>query len=693
MMLSSITYVFIAATITIALSSDGTFGEYNVSDLLTAPTDYDNETSDILDDHQYTVEVLAPVVQAYLDQENLHPEDENAQFTTCTLWKIYEEQDLIDMQPNGTEGRYCPSLYDNITCWPPSPPGEVRLKCPRVWNGVAYKSEVTRNCYLNGTWANKANYTNCQAVTVSAVYLDIATVILYAGYSLSFVSLVIAFCIFLSFKSLRCLRNYIHWNFIASFLFLYIMFFCNHQMIKKSLDNLTVCRILMTLIIYAQCTNFFWMFVEGLYLYTLVVMALKPEKMTIIKYCLIGWGIPLIITIVYAICELQLGVGCWASVGADLYDDNGEPIKGSVEYLEFIFVGPVIAILVTNCFFLFHISFILMTKLKASHSFETKQYRKALRGIVLLLPLLGVTGIVYVFNTGGGNHPSVVISNALLHSFEGFFVVLIYVFCNQEVKRVIKRKIHHWREEQSLPTRQVSRRGSHSRQNSIVSAMYAKHNGDNNVVFDKARNNSKVGCCNFTKTQKNEGYNMMTANSFDASTRQSSLDGITSEKCFTKPGFESISEVSTGQENSYSKSENSVVYHEKHPDTNQNLKVVSNNGSVNKLPTYSESNDSGLKAVEINLTPSKEKDILTNKEQCRESSEPEDEQEALLQNRLTDEAEPRPADDCVGDGDTEYSALMTKETDDTSLSDELCLDVKHKNSMIIPKGLAIGTQL
>ncbi|XP_033108182.1 corticotropin-releasing factor receptor 2-like, partial [Anneissia japonica] len=659
-----------------------------------SPFENDNYTNLVLTSGPYSFDELQATILKVLKGKNLSPENQDAQQTICDIWNIYESSGFVNLEPNVAEGRYCESFYDNIMCWPPSPPGEVHQRCPKIWNGVEYEdTNVIQYCHENGTWNEKSDYDNCKDVKKDDVYMDIATVILYAGYSLSFVSLIIAFGIFLAFKSLRCLRNYIHWNFITSFIFLYIMFFCNHQMVKKSMENLPVCRLLLTLIIYAQCTNFFWMFVEGLYLYTLVVMALKPEKMTLVKYCLIGWGTPFIITMIYAICELQFGSGCWASVGAEILTPDGEKEPNSVEYLEFIFVAPVMLILVTNTFFLFHIGFILMTKLKASHSFETRQYRKALRGILLLLPLLGVTGIIFVVNSGHSN-PALIIANALLHSFEGFFVVLIYVFCNQEVQRVIKRKIHHWREEQSLPTRQVSRRGSHSRQNSIVSAMFAKQNGDT-VDFDKTRHNSKVGCCNFTKSQKAEGYNMITTHSFDVSTRQCSLDGLTSEKCFSKPGFESISEVSTGQENSCGKSDTtSVVYHEKQPDSNQNVTVPSGNGSINQLTaTHNESDtapDSELNPTNLNCTQLREEnndDISLTLEECSEVPEPE-EHNALLEKEHESELRPNDDDDCEVD-----SALMAKQDEDTVLTDDINVDVKSKNSMIIPKGLTIGTQL
>jgi calcitonin receptor-like len=47
-------------------------------------------------------------------------------------------------------------------------------------------------------------------------------------------------------------------------------------------------------------SNYFWMFCEGLYLHTLLVVAFLPENSLMKWFHLIGWVVPAIFTIVYA---------------------------------------------------------------------------------------------------------------------------------------------------------------------------------------------------------------------------------------------------------------------------------------------------------------------------------------------------------------------------------------------------------
>ncbi|GLV46578.1 Diuretic hormone 44 receptor 1 [Carabus blaptoides fortunei] len=54
--------------------------------------------------------------------------------------------------------------------------------------------------------------------------------------------------------------------------------------------NLATCVFLITFLNYFILTNFFWMFVEGLYLYMLVVQTFTGENITLRVYATIGWG-------------------------------------------------------------------------------------------------------------------------------------------------------------------------------------------------------------------------------------------------------------------------------------------------------------------------------------------------------------------------------------------------------------------
>ncbi|XP_022082552.1 corticotropin-releasing factor receptor 2-like isoform X2 [Acanthaster planci] len=383
----------------------------------------------------------------------------------CSLRNMLEET-LLDFDA-AENGRYCGSLFDTILCWPASEPGIINRSCPAVLNDVHYDTSynVTRVCNPDGTWANKSNYSSCTAKYIPDVNSnDIALqVLVYVGYSLSFTALVGAFCIFLFFKSLRCVRNYIHWNLVSSFVVLYISYFTlsgTIGLVNDKSDVQWICRLLYVLMLYAMMTNFFWMFVEGIYLYTLVVRALTVRRNFFWIYCIFGWAGPVPFVVAFTIVKIvSQSDQCWVNTGPEQDPHN------------YIIMSPIFLVIAVNLYFLIHIMAILVTKLRASHSLETQQYRKGVKGTLFLLPLLGVTYLLFLLGPAQvsekeSNTASFYIYSyfsTLLSSLQGFFVAVIYVFLNQEVQNVIKRKIRRWREENTLPTRVVSRRGSNTR--------------------------------------------------------------------------------------------------------------------------------------------------------------------------------------------------------------------------------------
>lgn len=60
------------------------------------------------------------------------------------------------------------------------------------------------------------------------------------------------------------------------------------------------CKILHVLLHYFLVSNYFWMFCEGLYLHTVLVVAFVTENSIMRWFHLIGWVLPGVITAVYA---------------------------------------------------------------------------------------------------------------------------------------------------------------------------------------------------------------------------------------------------------------------------------------------------------------------------------------------------------------------------------------------------------
>lgn len=59
------------------------------------------------------------------------------------------------------------------------------------------------------------------------------------------------------------------------------------------------CKAVMVFFHYCVMSNYFWLFIEGLYLFTLLVETFFPERRYFYWYTIVGWGECLFQTIVY----------------------------------------------------------------------------------------------------------------------------------------------------------------------------------------------------------------------------------------------------------------------------------------------------------------------------------------------------------------------------------------------------------
>uniref|UniRef100_A0A8C1J639 Uncharacterized protein n=1 Tax=Cyprinus carpio TaxID=7962 RepID=A0A8C1J639_CYPCA len=343
--------------------------------------------------------------------------------TNCTLMDafqdtFYENSSFVSMS---VDGLYCNATTDEIgTCWPRSNSGRIiERPCPEFINGVKYNTSSK----INNEWA---------------------LIINYFGHCISVGALVIAFILFLCLRSIRCLRNIIHWNLITTFILRNVMWFLL-QLIDQNIyeTNEPWCRLITTIYNYFVVTNFFWMFVEGCYLHTAIVMTYSTDKLRKWVFLFIGWCIPCPIIMAWAIGKLyNENEQCWF---------GKEPGK----YIDYIYQGPVILVLLINFVFLFNIVRILMTKLRASTTSETIQYRKAVKATLVLLPLLGITYMLFFVNPGEDDISQIVFIyfNSFLQSFQGFFVSVFYCFLNGEVRSAARKRWHRWQDKHSLRVR------------------------------------------------------------------------------------------------------------------------------------------------------------------------------------------------------------------------------------------------
>uniref|UniRef100_A0A336K2T2 Diuretic hormone receptor n=1 Tax=Culicoides sonorensis TaxID=179676 RepID=A0A336K2T2_CULSO len=338
----------------------------------------------------------------------------------------------------------CEAYFDKILCWPPTPNNTLAvLPCPDEFAGIQYDTtkNATRLCTSNG-WAEIANYAGCQHVPANTTQppevemVELPTYVYYTGYTISLLALLLAVVVFINFKDLRCLRNTIHANLFVTYIMTSFLWILTLSLQMVTHVGSVGCIFLTILFQYFSLTNFCWMLVEGLYLYMLVVETFSGDNLRFGMYAFIGWGCPAIFVLCWAIAR--------AVVGDDDIDDEFQMKKLEIEcswmrekQIDWIIHGPALAVLAINFVFLIRIMWVvykvLITKLRSANTAETRQYRKASKALLVLIPLLGITYLVVMTGPTDGVMRSIFdVCRAFLLSTQGFSVSLFFCFLNSE---------------------------------------------------------------------------------------------------------------------------------------------------------------------------------------------------------------------------------------------------------------------
>uniref|UniRef100_A0A8B9F5H3 Parathyroid hormone/parathyroid hormone-related peptide receptor n=1 Tax=Amazona collaria TaxID=241587 RepID=A0A8B9F5H3_9PSIT len=373
---------------------------------------------------------------------------------------------------SSTDG-FCLPEWDGIVCWPEGVPGKVvAMPCPEYIYDFNHKGHAYRRCDLNGSWElvpgnNRtwANYSECAKFLTNETrereVFDRLYLIYTVGYSISLGSLTVAVLILGYFRRLHCTRNYIHMHLFVSFMLRAMSIFVKDAVLysgsaleemerisEEDLKSITEappadksqfvgCKVAVTFFLYFLATNYYWILVEGLYLHSLIFMAFFSEKKYLWGFTLFGWGLPAVF------------VTAWASVRATLADTECWDL--SAGNLKWIIQVPILAAIVVNFILFINIIRVLATKLRetnAGRCDSRQQYRKLLKSTLVLMPLFGVHYIVFMAmpytDVSGILWQVQMHYEMLFNSFQGFFVAIIYCFCNGEVQAEIKKSWSRW---------------------------------------------------------------------------------------------------------------------------------------------------------------------------------------------------------------------------------------------------------
>ncbi|XP_053624385.1 PDF receptor isoform X2 [Plodia interpunctella] len=369
---------------------------------------------------------------------------------------------------------YCAAIDDGYLCWPPTLPGDSSYQqCPNTrlsdTNNIAF-----RTCGANGIWLDRknresnpagwTNYTPCFPPDVRSLLTKVynkedeaqekfltaerTRTLEIIGYSLAFVVLVGSLVIFSRFPRLKNTRTKIHKNLFAAMttqVFIRLVLYFDQAVARTriaygvssenswSVENYPyLCIGLYTMLECTVSSTFMWMFIEGLYLHNFVTRNCMREHRPFAIYYAIGWGLPILITGVWAVMThfyyVNQPYNCWYGYNFTL--------------LYWIIQGPISAIIFINFLFLINIIKVVITKVGRTESNELVKARKAVKAALVLLPLLGITNSlnmieppldsVWWFRVWS-------YTTHFLRSFQGFFVAIIYCFMNNEVRAAITK--------------------------------------------------------------------------------------------------------------------------------------------------------------------------------------------------------------------------------------------------------------
>uniref|UniRef100_A0A671T0E9 Calcitonin receptor n=2 Tax=Sinocyclocheilus anshuiensis TaxID=1608454 RepID=A0A671T0E9_9TELE len=251
------------------------------------------------------------------------------------------------------------------------------------------------------------------------------------GHALSIVSLLISLAIFFYFRSLCCQRITLHKNLFCSyvlnsaFTIINLITVVNNPKVVQR--NPIGCKVLHFFHMYMLGCNYFWMLCEGIYLHTLIVVAVFAEEQHLHWYYLLGWGFPLVPASIHAVARKKyFDDNCWMSVDT---------------HLLYVVHGPIMAALLVNLFFLLNIVRVLVTKLRDTHRAESNMYMKAVRATLILVPLLGIQFVIFPWRPE--NRLAGEIYDYIMHilmNYQGLLVATIFCFFNGEVQGTLKRQ-------------------------------------------------------------------------------------------------------------------------------------------------------------------------------------------------------------------------------------------------------------
>ncbi|CAG04358.1 unnamed protein product, partial [Tetraodon nigroviridis] len=376
---------------------------------------------------------------------------------TYQKWIQYKDDciKMIKTEPLPLDGLFCNRTFDRYACWPDAPAGSlVNISCPFYlpWFDKVSQGVVHRRCGSDGlwerddsgnVWRDKSQCEEEEEVTSQEVqHMTLYTV----GYSVSLLTLSAALIILLSFRKLRCTRNYIHANLFMSLILRAVSVIVKDTMLERHWGREIVkqkdvqemlshqaalgCRIAQAIMQYCVLANHCWFFGEAVYLYSVLIASVFFDNNKHLPYICLGWGTPLLFVTPWVVMKLlKENKECWA-------------VNENMNYWWIIRLPILFASLINFLIFI-KILKVILSKLRASNQsgypdFKLRQVFFVLaKATLTLIPLFGIHEVIFVFatdeQTTGILRYIKVFFSLTLNSFQGLLVSVLYCYSNKEV--------------------------------------------------------------------------------------------------------------------------------------------------------------------------------------------------------------------------------------------------------------------
>nr|CRZ25776.1 BMA-SEB-3 [Brugia malayi] len=285
--------------------------------------------------------------------------------------------------------QYCMANFDRSLCWQKTASGEVaQRKCPFSYcqnvegcEEIENNYTVQRICNENGSWAEP-------------MYAQCIDVLKYHPHC------IVGFC-------RTC-----------------------PDLLREMVINVSLTLSIVSVALLVA--SVMWMLIEGGYLYSrFTVFGMRSIDCPNYAFLFCGWGVPFVVVVSWTIIHQRRSSQnqnsfCWLpyAQGAHLW----------------ILSATMGLALILNLLFLLGIVLILVQKLRAENTAESKKIWRTVKSTLLLVPLLGVSNIPLFYEP---SQPSSVymLGSAILQHSQGIFIAVLYCFLNGEVQNAMKRQL------------------------------------------------------------------------------------------------------------------------------------------------------------------------------------------------------------------------------------------------------------